>query len=72
MKLAVDNQLSDSLRRAGCLATFLLALAFFFLLGALVTLLNGDITGMLQAVLLVVLAGGAGVWLTRRNLLKNE
>jgi hypothetical protein len=54
-------------RRAGCWSVGVLAIALFFLIGALVTLLNGDIWGVVQALLLAALAIALAIWLARRH-----
>lgn len=57
----------DRLQRAGCWAVGLYAFALFFALGAVISLLNGDIVRTLGSLLIGALCVGGGIWLARRS-----
>jgi len=61
------QSLFDRLQRAGCWAVGLYAFALFFALGALISLLNGDILRTIGALFIGALAAGGGIWLARRS-----
>jgi hypothetical protein len=54
-------------RRAGCWANALAAVALFFLLGALVSLFNGEIAITLQAFIAMFLLLAIAIWAGRRS-----
>ena len=53
-------------RRMGCWANVLLAMALFFMIGALVSLFNGEIGTTLQAVIAALLLTGIAIVIGRR------
>jgi ribose/xylose/arabinose/galactoside ABC-type transport system permease subunit len=54
-------------RRAGCWANALLAMALFFATGAVVSLFNGEIATVLQALIATFLLIAIAIWLARRR-----
>jgi hypothetical protein len=58
----------DTAKRIGCWSVGLLAVAAFFALGAIVSLLNGDILTVLQGLLLAVVVGAVAIWVGRRKM----
>lgn len=58
----------DTAKRLGCWSVGLFAVAAFFAIGALVSLLNGDILTVLQALLLVGVVGAVAYWVGRRKM----
>jgi hypothetical protein len=62
-----NTSLMDRFQRAGCWAVGLYAFAIFFALGAIISLLNGDIIRTLGALLIGAVCVGVGIWLARKN-----
>jgi len=58
----------DTAKRIGCWSVGLFAVAAFFALGAIVSLLNGDILTVLQGLLLAVVVGAVAIWAGRRKM----
>ncbi|HVK38975.1 MAG TPA: hypothetical protein VNA88_10615 [Candidatus Kapabacteria bacterium] len=60
-------RLDERFRRAGCLALGLLSFAFFFAVGAAVSLVSGDLMMALQALVVAAVFAGFGVLVMRRR-----
>ncbi len=67
MAKKTSESILDRAKRAGCWAVGLYAFAIFFLLGAVVSLLNADFLRTIEALLLAALAVGLGIWLARKG-----
>ena len=52
-------------RRAGCIASGAASLALFFAIGAIVSLLAGDVLMVLQSLVVAALLFGAAIWIAR-------
>lgn len=57
---------SEARTDAGCWSAGLFAIAIFFALGALISLMNGDLSTALEASVVAGVAGAAAAWLRRR------
>jgi hypothetical protein len=58
---------ANSAAEAGCIPLGLLILAIFFVLGALASLLNGEMTLVLEALAIAALFAATALWLRRRG-----
>ncbi|MEO5928651.1 MAG: hypothetical protein ABIR47_01850 [Candidatus Kapaibacterium sp.] len=65
MKQSIRQQ--GLLQRAGCWAVGLYVFAIFFTLGAIISLINGDLMRALGSLLITAIAVGGGIWLARKH-----
>jgi hypothetical protein len=62
-----STQAPGLLHRAGCWAVGLYVFAIFFALGAIISLMNGDVMRALGSLLITGIAAGGGIWLARKR-----